>query len=359
MIRMSEAVLPGHPDKFCDQVADAIVAASMGADPDAYCQVEVAVWSGSLWLSGAIVSRDPLHADLEEIVRETGNAIGYNRLNHIDVARYQITNRVCLLRDTPHVLNERVNDQSIVVGYAGYGPHTAYLPPEHFLVHTFVAALFESCRNGVLRGHGPDGKVLVRLLENEGAWRLEYLLVTLQQQEDADFMDVCHGINTVCETTWRALQEACGLWAGAWDEVEFHINPNGPLIDAGSDGDNGQTGRKLVVDFYGPRVPIGGGALCGKDLRNIDRYAAYAARQAAVHAVRTGAREAMVTAAYAPNVGVPSQVTWRIDGRGSRDGERLLEHTGRIPAEWMVTPPGAQTGRGRHFINRELAWNGP
>ena len=26
MIRMSEVVLPGHPDKFCDQVADAIVA---------------------------------------------------------------------------------------------------------------------------------------------------------------------------------------------------------------------------------------------------------------------------------------------------------------------------------------------
>ena len=25
MIRVSEMVLPGHPDKFCDQIADAIV----------------------------------------------------------------------------------------------------------------------------------------------------------------------------------------------------------------------------------------------------------------------------------------------------------------------------------------------
>ena len=32
------------------------------------------------------------------------------------------------------------------------------------------------------------------------------------------------------------------------------VNPNGPLVEAGSDGDNGQTGRKLVMDFYGPRV---------------------------------------------------------------------------------------------------------
>ena len=65
------------------------------------------------------------------------------------------------------------------------------------------------------------------------------------------------------------------------------VNPNGPLVEAGSDGDNGQTGRKLVMDFYGPRVPIGGGALSGKHLTHIDRIGAYAAREAAVRAVRS------------------------------------------------------------------------
>ena len=44
MIRFSEMVLPGHPDKFCDQVADAIVAACADIDAEAYCQVEVGVW---------------------------------------------------------------------------------------------------------------------------------------------------------------------------------------------------------------------------------------------------------------------------------------------------------------------------
>ena len=34
------------------------------------------------------------------------------------------------------------------------------------------------------------------------------------------------------------------------------VNPNGPLSDAGSRKDNGQTGRKLVMDYYGPRVPL-------------------------------------------------------------------------------------------------------
>ena len=37
MIRVSEMVLPGHPDKFCDQAVDAIVAACYAADPAGYC----------------------------------------------------------------------------------------------------------------------------------------------------------------------------------------------------------------------------------------------------------------------------------------------------------------------------------
>ena len=54
MIRVSEMVLKGHPDKFCDQVADAVVAACMRHEPDAYAQVEVAAWGDEVWLNGGI-----------------------------------------------------------------------------------------------------------------------------------------------------------------------------------------------------------------------------------------------------------------------------------------------------------------
>ena len=100
-------------------------------------------------------------------------------------------------------------------------------------------------------------------------------------------------------------------WTAGFSDIELLINPNGPLLNGGSDGDNGQTGRKLVVDYYGPRVPIGGGALSGKDLSHIDRAGAYAAREAALHAVRTGAGECRVTLAYAPNRDVPLDVVLR------------------------------------------------
>ena len=36
MIRVSEAVLPGHPDKLCDFVAESLVQAALAVDPEAY-----------------------------------------------------------------------------------------------------------------------------------------------------------------------------------------------------------------------------------------------------------------------------------------------------------------------------------
>jgi hypothetical protein len=44
MIQFAEAVLPGHPDKLCDRIADAIVAEALSVDPSAFAQIEVGVW---------------------------------------------------------------------------------------------------------------------------------------------------------------------------------------------------------------------------------------------------------------------------------------------------------------------------
>ena len=134
------------------------------------------------------------------------------------------------------------------------------------------------------------------------------------------------------------------------------LNPNGPIVEGGSDGDNGQTGRKLAVDYYGPRVPIGGGALSGKDLSHIDRAAAYALRQAAIHAVRGGAKECQLTGVWAPNVGVPLDVIWQLDGRGPRLPDEWFAH-GAIMERTDVRAVDRHLGRGRHFFDLALPWN--
>ena len=69
MIRVSEAVLPGHPDKLCDFVAESIVQAALAVDAEAYAQIEAAIWCDQLWLSGGYAARGPA-LDVERIATE-------------------------------------------------------------------------------------------------------------------------------------------------------------------------------------------------------------------------------------------------------------------------------------------------
>ena len=211
---------------------------------------------------------------------ETGLALGYRPGNHIDASRYKVTSTVCQLVDDPARWSARVNDQTVVVGWAGYDLKTAYLPPEHYLAHAFREGLIDACRSGALTGQGPDGKLLVRMRDEGDHWSVEHVLVTIQQTASTAAMDIAAATIGVLRHTYSRLRDHDRRWRSDWRDVAVMVNPNGPLVEAGSDGDNGQTGRKLVMDFYGLRVPIGGGALSGKHLTHIDRIGAYAAREA-------------------------------------------------------------------------------
>lgn len=327
MIRFSESVLPGHPDKFCDLVADAIVREATRLDRDAYAQVEVAVWSDAMWISGAVATRVPFVRSLADIVTAAGYTIGLDGSNWIDASRYQIQSTLCLETRDPTAWSHHVNDQCVIAGWAGYDAKLAYLPPEHFLALSLRDALFASCRTGRLAGQGPDGKVLVRLCEEQGVFAVEHLLITLQQQMGAGFIEFAGLVAREVEDAYAALQATDLRWAAGFGDIELLINPNGPLIEAGSDGDNGQTGRKLVADYYGPRVPIGGGALAGKHWTHIDRIGAAAARRKAITAVETGAGECLIRLAYAPGRDVPLDLAVEVTGRGSVPGLAQFAHS--------------------------------
>ena len=52
-----EAVRRGHPDKLCDQIADAILDAHLSYDPNARVAVEVMATAGSITVAGEVTSR--------------------------------------------------------------------------------------------------------------------------------------------------------------------------------------------------------------------------------------------------------------------------------------------------------------
>ena len=356
MIRVAEAVLEGHPDKFCDLIADRIIEEAYRFDEEAYGQIEVAVWSDRIWLSGATATRAPFTTPVRDLVVEVGEKIGYGADNGIDMAKYELDDTICLLEADPREWTHSVNDQSVCIGWAGYDEGTRFLPPEQFLVHSLRAALVRGTKAGLLAGEGPDGKLLVRLREHAGGWELEHVLATLQQRQETTLLDLTCAVITTLE---QAYQQVCARdrrWTRSWADVEVLVNPNGPLLNGGSDGDNGQTGRKLVMDFYGPRIPIGGGALSGKDLTHIDRAGAYAARRAAIEAVRSGATTCQVTLVYAPNRDQPLDVCYEMTGRGRRWSLEDFGHTVIRPLTAGVGQVG-RLGSGIHFFDESLPWN--
>jgi S-adenosylmethionine synthetase len=127
-------------------------------------------------------------------------------------------------------------------------------------------------------------------------------------------------IKTVVASFQNAPKESLEQIITEWlnyqiDGVNIHCNPAGDWTQGGFDADAGVTGRKLVVDNYGPRVPIGGGAFSGKDSSKVDRSAAYMARNIAVDLLKeNNAEEVFVYLAYAIGYDKPVQATAIIDG---------------------------------------------
>ena len=337
MIRVGEAVLPGHPDKLCDLVAERIVQVAIAVDAEAYAQIEAGIWCDQLWLSGGYAARGaPL--EVERIAVEALDSIA-RAVDPLGPAKqWTVTNAVCRYEVDPLRWSRHVNDQAIVVGWAGYDAKVNYLPPEHFLVLEFRDALWEACCGGELARSGPDGKLIVRMREDEEGFALEHVLVTLEHPEALSVFVLAERVNSVLRERYGALRQADRRWVARWTEVELLVNPNGPLSDAGSQKDNGQTGRKLVMDYYGPRVPLGGGAIFGKHPSHVDRFGARRARELAVDAVQRGAGECLVRAVYAPNVPEPLDVQVEMSGGADVrvDRSRLV----------LGGDPGAEEGRG-------------
>lgn len=359
MIRCAEAVLDGHPDKFCDIIADRLVQLAMDVDPASCAQVEVGIWSDQIWLSGAIVSEIEFEFDAKQLITEIGSEIGYTQDNHIDAAKYQISDHVCRVIADPLDYADYYADQCITIGWAGYDKKTHFLPPEQFLAHRFREALAEATRpksEMALSGEGPDGKLLVRLRENFGGeeWCLEHILVTLQHRPDTSLADLNEHVLELLEGVYTKIVKDDPRWVLPFNSIAIRVNPNGAFYEGGSDSDNGQTGRKLVIDYYGPHIPIGGGALSGKSLHYIDRLAAYAARQLAVETVQEGAKDCLVQLNYAPGVIDPLDVYISASVASKVEKETLTKQ--EILKKYQNTKIG-HLGCGTHFFDLNLLWN--
>lgn len=71
----SESVTSGHPDKICDQIADAVLDECMRQDPESRVACEVAINTGLVLVMGEITTKATI--DIPVIVKRTIKNIGY------------------------------------------------------------------------------------------------------------------------------------------------------------------------------------------------------------------------------------------------------------------------------------------
>lgn len=323
--RTAESVSPKHPDKLCDQISDAILDAYLEIDPAARVAVETVGGHGKMFITGEVTAKK--HIDIIPIVRRLAGDI------HLDVH---------LVKQSPEIANGvdsgGAGDQGIMVGYA-CNETPELLPLEVVLSRHLNQYLYKRWPH--------DGKTQITLKGK----KIQSIVASFQHApKDELTKEVKQWGNS------QPYLPPC-FSDKSKNQPDLHINPAGDWIEGGFDADAGLTGRKLVVDNYGPRIAIGGGCFSGKDATKVDRSAAYMARKIAIDYLRQfQAHEVYVYLAYAIGYDQPVEASAVVDGHEKRINGYDLSPSGISEFLQLKQPQFESTARYGHFGHSEFIW---
>ena len=276
MIRTAEFVSPRHPDKMCDRISDAILDLCLEQDPNSRVAVETMGGHGKVFITGEVTTEAKLNdGDIKRIVKQISNIDDVTI--HLETQSPEIYQGVD---------SGGAGDQGIMIGYA-CNENQEYVPQEYFLARNLNRYLYANYQT--------DGKTQITM--NGNSLRVVASFQGAPKEQ---------------------LEKKCEKFFSQFPQYRIdalHCNPAGDWDIGGFSADAGLTGRKLAVDNYGPRVPLGGGAFSGKDASKVDRSAAYMARKIAVDILKEKeAKEVIVQLAYAIGYNQPLQASALVDG---------------------------------------------
>jgi S-adenosylmethionine synthetase len=283
-IKTAEFVSPKHPDKVCDLIADRLLDAYLAVDPRSRVAIEILGGHGRISVSGEVTSEAAI-----DVENEVKSVVGPD---------YEI--RSFLAEQSP-AINRGVEgggagDQGIMVGYATR-ENANFMPLEYELARELCRKIYEK--------YSFDGKTQVTLVDG----RPKTVVASFQNTRTAEL-----------EELTRSLVSA----------DEYLINPAGEWTLGGFEADSGLSGRKIVIDNYGPEIGVGGGSFSGKDYTKVDRSGAYLARRIAVDHLRNNEKIKICRVKLAYAIGRSEPVMAVVES----DGEEL-------PVEgYDLTPKG-------------------
>lgn len=251
MIKTSEWVSLGHPDKVADYISCYLLDRYLERDPLTRFAVEVQIKGQFVTLGGEVTSKAAFNGEeITDFVREAVASIGYTpeyqnlwgAENVVSSKDLIVTSR---LTEQSSDIAQGVDasgwgDQGIFHGMAVNDTETNFMPKDWWLARKIGKHLFD------IRYGGLDIKTQVTM---DGDKIDEVVVAIPLGRREFDY-DVEAAVRFCC---------------GGGKDFPVIINGTGRFVKHGPVGDCGTTGRKLAVDFYGGNCRIGGGSPWTKD----------------------------------------------------------------------------------------------
>ncbi|MDJ0780009.1 MAG: methionine adenosyltransferase [Gammaproteobacteria bacterium] len=334
----SEAVTPGHPDKLCDLISDAVLDCYLVQDPASRMVAECAVSSGVIFLATRIASE--VNIDIAGAVREVVAEAGYSSgdFNATDCSvmlsqgpflSYALPRFDLQALDEPEFDRITASNQVTVFGYA-CRQTPSLMPLPIILANRLVRRLDEVRANGELGYLTPDcqAQAAVGFRAGEAVNIASINVLATQQSErqpgEKQLRDDL--IEAVVKPVIAGFEIARGF-----DFTRLVVNPKGAMVGGGPVAHSGMTGRKTGMDTYGEFARQSGAALSGKDPIRIDRIGAYAARYVAKHVVAAEfAPECEVQLSYGVEQAQPLSLRVRGFGQGKLDDAEIARRVMQV-----------------------------
>jgi len=317
----TEQVSKFHPDKYSDQISDAVLDACLAEDKNSRVACETMVKGSTIILAGEITTTAKVN--YAETALRVAKKLGYkanNILTYIDTQSPEIAGGVKSGEELG------AGDQGMMYGFA-CNETESMLPFGFDLANKIIAAIENDVENNPLTVFNGDAKCQVTVNRD---WEpnmesVKKILVSACHKEQYSAECVKAEISSLIKNL------------GVPETVDIIVNPAGAWTMGGPAADCGLTGRKIVCDQYGGYVPVGGGAFSGKDPSKVDRTGAYMARRIACDLVKKyKLRWCQVQLAYAIGQKEPMSVSVLSDKFMDRELTKIVLETYDLTPYGMI-----------------------